>query len=278
MYPPAQRTLDILELLADAPEGLALSVIGARLRIPKSATHRLLAGLAAHGFVRQVAATTHYTLTLKLAALGFRQLAGTRIEEVCQPVLDRLATRSGELARLAVVEGDTMTWVANAQGTLSGLRYDAHAGRDVVLHATAVGKVWLASLPEARALAIVAQVGFDHDGPLGHRAARSLTAMRQHLRATRKRGYGEAVDEGEPGVAALAAAVHASRASGSPVVATVSVAGPLARLTARRRAELIHDVLAAAAEVTDCWPVREHHRRSTPTNASQPTHELAHAV
>ncbi len=278
MYPPAQRTLDIIELLADAPEGLALSVIGARLRIPKSATHRLLAGLAAHGFVRQVAATTHYTLTLKLAALGFRQLAGTRIEEVCQPVLDRLAARSGELARLAVVEGDGMTWVAKAQGALSGLRYDAHAGRDVVLHATAVGKVWLASLPEARARAIVAQAGFDAGGNLGPRAVRSLTAMRQHLRETRKCGYGEAVDEGEPGVAALAAAVHASLAVDSPVVATVSVAGPLARLTATRRAELIRDVLAAAAEVTDCWPVREHHRRSNLPNASLPDAELAHAL
>lgn len=278
MYPPAQRTLDILELLADAPEGLALSAIGARLRIPKSATHRLLAGLAAHGFVRQVAATTHYTLTLKLAALGFRQLAGTRIEEVCQPVLDRLATQSGELARLAVVEGDSMTWVAKAQGALSGLRYDADAGRDVVLHATAVGKVWLASLPEARALAIVAQVGFDRGSNPGPRATRSLTAMRAHLRDTRKRGFGEAVDEGEPGVAALAAAVHASHADGAPVVATVSVAGPLARLDAVRRAVLIRDVLAAAAEVTDCWPVREQHRRSTLPKSSTTTTELAHAV
>jgi len=269
MYPPAQRTLDILELLADAPEGLALSAIGAQLNIPKSATHRLLAGLAAHGFVRQVSATAHYSLTLKLAALGLRQLAATRIEEVCQPLLDRLAMQSGELARLAVVEGPRMTWVAKAQGSLSGLRYDADAGRDVVLHATAVGKIWLSSLPEDAALAIIADAGFTGDN-LGPRAVRSLTAMRQHLRDTGKRGYGVAVDEGEPGVAALAAAVHASRQPGAPVVATVSIAGPLARLTAARRDVLIGDVLAAAAAVTDCWPVREHHRRhvAAPLNPS----------
>lgn len=262
MYPPAQRTLEIIELLADAPDGLALSAIGTQLNIPKSATHRLLAGLTARGFVRQVAATTHYTLTLKLAALGFRQLAATRIEEVCQPVLDLLATQSGELARLATVEGDGMTWVAKAQGALSGLRYDAHAGRDVVLHATAVGKIWLASLPEDVALAIIARAGFDHGGNLGPRAVTSLAAMRQHLRDTRKRGYGEAVDEGEPGVAAVAAAVYASSAAGAPVVATVSVAGPLARFNAARRAVLIRDVQAAAAEISACWPVREQHRRN----------------
>ena len=47
---------------------------------------------------------------------------------------------------------------------------------------------------------------------------------------------------------------------------------------APRRAELMHDVLAAAAELTDCWPVGEHHRRSPPPHASLPTLELAHAV
>jgi DNA-binding IclR family transcriptional regulator len=267
LNPPAQRTLDILEVLADAPDGLALSAIGARLALPKSAAHRLLAGLCERGFVQQFPANAHYALTLKLAALGFRHLAATRIEEICQPVLDSLAAGSGELARLAVVEGERMTWVAKAQGTLSGLRYDAHAGCDVVLHATAVGKIWLASLPEALALAIVARTGFPKTGNLGPRAVRTLSAMRLQLRETRKRGYGEAVDEGEPDVAALAAAIHATPAPGAPVVATVSVAGPLTRMNAARRATISRDMLAAAAALTDLWPVRERHRR---VNAQPP--------
>jgi len=278
VYPPAQRTLDILELLADVPEGLALSTISAQLHIPKSATHRLLTGLCAHGFVHQVATTAQYALTLKLAALGFRQLASTRIEEVCQPVLDRLAAKSGELARLAVVEGEGMTWVAKAQGALSGLRYDAHAGRHVILHATAVGKVWLASLPEATALAIVARAGYTGDDGLGPRAARTPSAMRAQLRETRRRGYGIAVDEGEPGVAALAAAVRISPAADAAVVATVSIAGPLARLNEARRAELAREVLAAAAEVTTYWPVREQHRRATLAHLRRPLPETADAA
>ena len=57
VYPPAQRTLDILELLSDAPDGLALSAIAARLTLPKSVAHRLLAGLGERGFVEQNAAT-----------------------------------------------------------------------------------------------------------------------------------------------------------------------------------------------------------------------------
>ena len=258
MYPPAHRTLDLLELMSDAPGGLALSAIAQQLALPKSVVHRLLAGLAERGFVRQDPATQRYALTLKLAALGFRHLSATRIEDVCQPVLDRLAADSGELARLAVVDGTHLTWMAKAQGALSGLRYDADTGRDVILHATAVGKAWLASLPEETALALVARSGFEGRPGLGPRVARTMGAVRQHLRDTRKRGCGEAVEEGEPGVAAIAAAIRASTASDAPVVGTVSIAGPLARMNAPRRAALRPRLLAAAAELTAVWPVRAH--------------------
>jgi DNA-binding IclR family transcriptional regulator len=273
MYPPAHRTLDVLELLAGAPDGLALSTIAVELALPKSVAHRLLAGLVERGFVQQNADTQHYALTLKLAALGFRHLAATRIEEVCQPVLNRLAADSGELARLAVVAGDKLTWVAKAQGALSGLRYDADAGRDAVLHATAVGKVWLASLAEEAALAIVARTNFAEYPHVGPRAARTQGALRQQLRDTRKRGYGEAVEEGEPGVAAIAAAIRASNAPGAPVVATLSIAGPLARMSAARRNALRAPLLSAAAELTEFWPVRERHQRARSVVTAHPQAE-----
>ncbi|GIK84701.1 MAG: hypothetical protein BroJett026_01820 [Betaproteobacteria bacterium] len=256
LHSPAQRCLDVLELLAEAPEGLALSAVGARLAIPKSATHRFLALLEGRGFVRQDPASQRYMLTFKLPALAFRFIAATGVGDVAQPVLDALAARTGELARLAVVDGDTLTWVAKAQGAPRGLRYDDHAGREVVLHATATGKAWLASLAEERAIAIVeraGQIGRQQPGP---RAVTTLAALRRELRATRKRGWGEAVEEGEPGVAAVAAAVRAQRGERAPVVATVSVAGPLARLPAARREALAREAVAAAAELAELWPAR----------------------
>jgi DNA-binding IclR family transcriptional regulator len=257
-YSPAQRCLDVLEVLADAPDGLALSTVGARLAIPKSATHRFLTLLESRGFVRQDATTQRYRLTFKLPALAFRFIAATRVGDVAQPVLDALAARTGELARLAVVDGETLTWVAKAQGASRGLRYDDHSGREVILHATATGKVWLASMPEQTALDIVArtsQLGAARPGP---RAITTLAALRRELRATRRRGWGEAIEEGEPGVAAVAAAVRARAVPDAPVVATVSVAGPLARMDAARRAVLAHEAIGAASELAELWLAREH--------------------
>jgi DNA-binding IclR family transcriptional regulator len=254
VYSPAQRCLDILELLAEAPDGLPLSRVGTTLALPKSATHRFLALLEARGFVEQHALSGHYRLTYKLPRLAFRFLATSGMTDVAQPVLDALARSSGELARLAVVDGDTLTWVAKAQGAPPGLRYDDHAGREVVLHATATGKAWLATLPEERALAIVERAGLIGRGLYGPNAVASLAALRRELRATRRRGYAEAVEEGEPGVAAVAAAVHA--APSGAAVATLSVAGPLARMGASRRAEHGRLALLTARELGDLWPAR----------------------
>ena len=249
IYSPAQRCLDLLELLADAPGGLALAGVCTRLSLPKSAAHRFLALLVARGYVRQDAGTQRYALTLKLPSLGFRFLAGTGIPELAKPVLDALAARSGELARLALVDGDTLTWVARAQGASTGLRYDADAGRGVILHATATGKAWLATLPEERALALVAREGRLGSRDLGPNAVTTLAALRRELRATRRRGWGEAVEDGERGVA-----VGPRRDPRADVCATISVAGPLARMGAARRAELAREAESAALEIADLWP------------------------
>jgi IclR family transcriptional regulator, acetate operon repressor len=256
LYSPAQRCLDILEVLADAPDGLTLSTVGTTLALPKSATHRFLALLEARGFVRQEPLTQHYRLTFKLPRLAFRYIASTGITDLAQPVLNALAARTGELARLAIVDGDTLTWVAKAQGAPLGLRYDDQAGREVILHATATGKVWLATLPEAVALALVERVGGLGRPGLGPNAVTTLATLSRELRATKRRGWGEAVEEGEPGVAAVAATIRARPGDVARVVGTVSIAGPLARMDTARRVRHAEEALDAARELTELWPAR----------------------
>src|SRR5262245_41470445 len=122
------RGLDVLELLVHHGDGLPLGAIAERLDLPKSGAHRLLAALAQRGYVRQDPRSQDYALTLRVAALGFELLAASRIPDVCQPVLDRLAAESGELVRLTVAESEGLTWVARAQGAQYGLRYDPEMG------------------------------------------------------------------------------------------------------------------------------------------------------
>lgn len=252
-----RRSLDILELLTEAPEGLALVEICARLRIPKSVAHRLLGLLADRGFVRQDPASGHYGLTLKLTLLGLRHYAGTGLKDLIQPVLDRLAVATGELVRLAMVEGEGMVWVAKAQGARYGLKYDPDTGHDVVLHATATGKAWLSTLPEDEAVRIVSKTGFRTPARFGPNAVRTIKEFRRALVETRARGYGVAIEEGEPGTAAVAVGVRVGRGSAATTVATLSAAGPVSRFTAAQRTILARHLKAAADELAAIWPVRQ---------------------
>lgn len=260
------RILDIVELLASHPTGMALSAIAEPLAIPKSAAHRVLAALTARGYVRQDAETGRYLLTTKLVSLGFRYLSCSGVIDIAQPTLDRLAQETGELVRLGVVDGERQTWVAKAQGARPGLRYDPDMGMEAPLASTASGHAWLACLSDERAIELVLRQGFGHDENLGPAAPRTVQALQKRLRLARERGYAWVVDSSAPGTSAMAAAIRHPGTRG--VVGVVSVAGPSVRLTEARMHQLAPAMLAAAAELSDACKSSEYFTTASRAAAS----------
>src|ERR1700761_3093473 len=200
-----ERALAIIELLAKQGGSLQLAAIADTLNIPRSGTHRLLAELGEEGYVRQ---DEHgeYMLALKLVSLALIYLSTGGVLDVSQPVLDRLAAASGELARLGVAEGDHITFVGKAQGAKSGLRYDPDMGSQPPLHCTASGQAWLSSLTDEEALELVSkQGGLGKPGAGGPKAPKTIAQFLADLQAARKRGYGIASETYEAGMTSMAA-------------------------------------------------------------------------
>jgi DNA-binding IclR family transcriptional regulator len=98
---------------------------------------------------------------------------------------------------------------------------------------------------------------------------RTVDELREHLADTRRRGFGLAVEEGEPGTVAIATVFHASGERGAPVAGTLSVAGPLTRLDDARRRQIVPALMRSAAELTEVWPLQQRQhpdsRRPAPT-------------
>lgn len=247
------RCFELIELLADGARSLRLSEIAERLDMPKSAAHRLLAHLAALGWVEQDAASGLYRLTLRLALVGTRFLHATRLPDATQPVLDRVARDSRELVRLTVALADGLAWIGSAQGAPPGLMYQPAMGGPVVLHATANGKAWLATLPDSQALALARKGGLGRRGQFGPKVLAAEGALRLELARTRRRGYGLADEEAESGVAAVAVAIRP--AGHAPALGTISIAGPVVRVTRKRCADLAALLIGAAAELAAVWPL-----------------------
>ena len=267
-----QRSLDLIELLAGAADGLEISTISERLAMPASAAHRTLATLIERGYVVQNPASQVYALSLRLAQIGFRILDTRGLPgDAGQGVLDWLALETNEYCRLAVVDGDELAWVSKAQGATGGLRYEPAMGHTIVLHATATGKAWLATLAEDEALRIVFAHGFDTETRVGPNCVRSIGELSRQLEETRRRGYATAVEEGEPGTAALAIPFRAHEDEAAPIAGTLSVAGPVARILAKQ-SDIAAALQRAAHDMAVLWPLRKRQVSGRDVHARSPSH------
>jgi DNA-binding IclR family transcriptional regulator len=241
-----ERTLAVLEFLATQMEGTPLAMIADELDIPRSACHRLLVDLKQCGYVRQLREHGDYVLTTKLVGLGLGFLATSGIVDIAQTMLDRLAETSGELVRLAIVDGDRLTWVAKAQGALKGLRYDPDMGMDTILSCSATGHAWMMTMTDERALELVSRQGFGQPKQYGPNAPTTIAGLLKFVHAARKRGYATINEVFAPGMTAMAAPVQRR---GYAAMGVISIAGPLVRLDEKRMEKLGPTLLAAASEL-----------------------------
>ena len=261
-----ERCLEVLELLAADARWLRLSEIAARLELPKGPAHRLLAQLCELGWVEQDASTDQYRLTLRMSLLGAQYLQGTGLPGLMQPILDEVAAKCRELVRLTVVQGHGLAWLASSQGAAPGLMYQPAMTGSIALHATANGKAWLATMSDEEAARHALYGGLGKPGQHGPRAVTTVDALIRELHATRKRGYGLALEEAEPGVTAIAVAIRGEPAG--PVVGTMSVAGPLLRVVPARYDEYRQLLRGAADKLGLIWPRHAALREESPWKAS----------
>ena len=267
------RCLHMLELLAGEHETIELSELATRLDIAPSAAHRLINTLMDHGWVTQDPESQKYALSLRMSSLAFRNLDARNVPDLVQNALNRLARHTCEYCRLAILEGEDLVWVARAQGAVKGLRYDPDMGQEIVLHATANGKAWLATLPEEYALSIAYSRGFASSRTLGPNLAKNVDELRARLAETRERGFATSLEEAETGTAALAVTFRTGPEPMAPVGGTISVAGPIVRFGSERWDELAQALQQAADEISDVWPLRVRQRGMAPLPFVRPTSE-----
>lgn len=255
------RAIALLERLSLAPRGLALTDICRECEIAKGTAHRLLAHLIKRGYVRQTGEDGLYMLTLQLPLLAARFLEGQGFLDICQPQLDRLAELSGELVRLAWLDGNRLVFIAEAQRAAPGLRYDANLGQVATLHVTAVGKNWLATMAQHEIVRCVRAQGRLLDPELGPRAIKSEKELLTEVARTRRRGYALAIDEGEVGAAAVAVPITTTHST-AEFLGALAIIGPAARLQRARLVEFVPALRTAAAAIAQLWTLRTFCRKA----------------
>lgn len=254
-----KRAFRVVELIADAPNGLTLSVIARDLEINKGIADKLLTTLVTTGFAWRDDRLQTFHLTYRISNLGLKQMQRGHLLDLCSSELRQLADETGELARLSVVEGESITWVYAAAGQKRALQIDPNYTLKVDLHAHATGKAWLLTMPFEDAWRLMEQHGITRLTPY---TTIDKVGLKTELEEAARRGFAVSRDESEVGVGAVAAPIWApSLNHGKECVGCVSLGAPSFNMSRDDFAAFAPRVIETANRLGRQWPFGEGTRK-----------------
>ncbi|MFF5973802.1 IclR family transcriptional regulator [Streptomyces sp. NPDC012769] len=244
LVPAVTRAFDILELFLQSDDTLSAPEITRKLGLPRTTTHELLTTLAARHYLTPVPEQPgRYRLGLRTHQLGSRYAEQLDLAAEGRRVAQEIAETCDETVHVAVLEDLDVIYIAKVDST-HAVRMVSAAGRRLPAHCTSVGKMLLASLPEAELDARI-------DGrELAAMTPRSITdhgSLRTELAAIRARGTATEHRESNPDVSCVAAPV---RDGSGRVVAALSISVPVIRWSEERETELTALAARGAADLS----------------------------
>lgn len=217
-----ETVFEIIEQLSST-KGANLTELTDKLDLSKSTIHTHLVTLCDLGYV--IKEKNEYQLGPKfLTPGGIVQRYGKfgQLYKVVKPAVDSLAQNTQECAQFMVESHSQGFFLYQAQGN-NAVQTDSHIGMSVPLHATAVGKAYLAHISEERVQQIMENYEFTKETSDTIADTNELSAA---LERVRDRGF--AFDRGER--------IHGIRCVAAPVqldmgrtVGSVSVSLPAHR-------------------------------------------------
>lgn len=236
------RAKAILDVIAAANgRHVPLREIAEGTGLLKTTAFNLVTALADTGLVERDARRGY---RLGLQALVYGRVIERQLDIVAlaRPHLVQLCADTRETVNLALPCPTDIVIVESLEGG-QGLRVSSYAGTRATYHSTACGRALLAHMPPALRQKILTLAPLAAPTP---KTCVTVAAIEALLNECRRVGYVSEVEENELGAACIAAPIRG--ADGEPVAA-VSIAGPLSRMGAKRRAEVGRLLTARLAEV-----------------------------
>lgn len=237
------RVVRILECFGPEQMELRLIEVATVTGLHKSTLYRLLEAMRAHRLIGFDDASGTYHLGVKLFELGAFAVERLKLDKHAHPILEQLASVTGETAHLCVLDGADVVYIAKVESSQT-LRIPSAVGQRNPAYCTGVGKAILAHLTPERLASYVSQTALR---AFTKKTLTSAGELKANLRQVAAQGYAIDDQEREVGVRCVAAPV---RDHMGQVVAAISIAGPATRVTKERVPELATHVMRAAAEIS----------------------------
>ncbi|MEO8389302.1 IclR family transcriptional regulator [Polaromonas sp.] len=210
------KFMHVLQLVADAEEPLNVGALVKASGYPRPTVYRIVAALVAERLLVENERGALLALGPRLIQLASRSWGRSDLRLAAVDELKRLRDLTGETVHLAVPNGNTMVYIEKLESP-SAVRMASRIGTSVALHATAVGKAYMAALEPAVLEPLLQRL------PLPRYTGNTqvkLPELRKQLQVTRERGWSVDAEEHETGIFCYGAVI---RGSGGAPVAAISV-------------------------------------------------------
>ena len=211
-----QKTIDVLSYLSANPRGAVLTDIAKALNCPKTTVHDILKTLADNNFV-QYNKSTHkkYSIGVNVYTIGVRYLESSNLFRIAKPYLILLADKYEKTTFLGKRMNDRVVSIYKFASLLAKAP-SGNVGDLKRLHASAIGKCYLAFDPEA------AQFVDTIDLPaITPYTITDRGRLKSHIEKLKALGYSWEQREAHIKMACLAAPIYEK----GVMVATISMTG-----------------------------------------------------
>lgn len=236
------RGLEVIDCFA-TQDSWGLAELAAHLGQNKPTIFRVLHTLELFGYLTKDAATGRYVLGLRFHALGAAAVRHEQLRWQALPPLQDLAESTGETVHVGILHEGVVVTVQIVDGT-HAVRMHSSVGKRSPAHASALGKVLLAHLPDAEVEALAARHGLAR---FTEHTLTTMEALREALHRVRQEGYARDMEEVEIGLRCISAPI--TDHSGRPTAA-LAISAPASRMDPARVAELIPQVKATALRIS----------------------------
>lgn len=215
------RGLEVIKVFTRYTPKMTLSEIAQATGMTRATVRRFLLTLAHEGYVD--ISGRHFSLRPKILELGFSALSSMDLWDVVQPVINDLSQKLNESCFAAVLDGQSVIYVARATPNRR-VNVGISIGSRVPAHCVSTGRVLLAALPEDELHRYVETMTLTRFTP---NTTTSKVQLRSALEEVRRQGWSIVDQEMEVGLRSLSVPV---RDGSDQIVAALNVCCPSSRI------------------------------------------------
>jgi DNA-binding IclR family transcriptional regulator len=236
------KTLDILEAIRSRETGFKLAELARKVELPKATVYRILTTLEGRGYLDR-AADGSYRMAKKMFNLQRTESDEQILNRVAQPIMDQVVDATKETVNLGILDAGEVV-VINTVESPQAVRMSSKIGNRRHLHSTALGKIFLAGLPEKEFLRLIRMKGLPR---LTEFTLTSKAEVVEEIGRVRKQGW--AMDNQENEIEGRCIGAPILTPDGR-VMAALSISGPVFRMDMARAKSLVPQLKAFCAEIS----------------------------